>query len=129
MNPLWLAISKLRRGKLDDSIQICDELLAQNNADQAAWFIKCKAVIKQNYIDDVELDEEGVAEALLDENAVASMPRLSILLNFYVMTIKLLLKCVRPGTSLSAPQTSAKGSGVYDQGTRPVSQSGTNFES
>lgn len=36
---------------------------------------KCRAVIKQNYIDDIELDEEGVAEMLLDENALASMPR------------------------------------------------------
>ena len=31
--------------------------------------------MKQNYIDDIELDEEGVAEMLLDENNVASMPR------------------------------------------------------
>lgn len=30
----------------------------------------------------------------------------------------------RPGTSLSTPQTSSKGSGSYDQGVRPVSQSG-----
>jgi tetratricopeptide repeat protein 8 len=37
--------------------------------------VKCKAVIKQNYIDDIELDEEGIAEMLLDENAMASMPR------------------------------------------------------
>jgi hypothetical protein len=36
---------------------------------------KCRAVIKQNYIDDIEMDEEGVAEMLLDENALASMPR------------------------------------------------------
>ena len=42
---------------------------------QAAWITKCKAVIKQNFIDDIELDEEGVAEMLLDENALASMPR------------------------------------------------------
>jgi len=34
-------------------------------------------VIKQNFIDDIELDEEGVAEMLLDENALASMPRYS----------------------------------------------------
>ena len=43
-------------------------------ADSAAWFVKCKAVIKQNY-SDVELDEVSFAELLLDENAVASMPR------------------------------------------------------
>lgn len=38
---------------------------------------KCRAVIKQNYIDDIEMDEEGVAEMLLDENALAAMPRLN----------------------------------------------------
>lgn len=66
---------------------------------------KCKAVIKQNYLDDIELDEEGVAEMLLDENAVASLPR--------------------PGTSLSAPQTSSStNKGSYDPAIRPVSQSG-----
>ncbi len=37
--------------------------------------MKCRAVVKQNYIDDIELDEEGVAEVLMDENAVASVPR------------------------------------------------------
>jgi tetratricopeptide repeat protein 8 len=75
MDPLWLAQSKLRRGKLEECIALCDDLLSRNPQDQAAWFIKCKAVIKQNYIDDIELDEEGVAELLLDENALASMPR------------------------------------------------------
>lgn len=103
MDPLWLAMSKLRRKKLDECIEICDQVLAQNPVDQAAWMIKCKAVIKQNYIDDIELDEEGVAEMLLDENALASMPR--------------------PGTSLNTPQTANKSAG-YDQGMRPVSASG-----
>lgn len=42
---------------------------------QAAWMTKCRAFIKQNYIDDIELDEESVAELLLDENAIASVPR------------------------------------------------------
>ena len=37
--------------------------------------VKCKAVIRQNYIDDIELDEESVADIVMDENAVASMPR------------------------------------------------------
>jgi hypothetical protein len=60
------------------SKNICDKstnFYALKNRIQAAWTVKCKAVIKQNFIDDIELDEEGVAEMLLDENAVASMPR------------------------------------------------------
>jgi hypothetical protein len=32
-------------------------------------------VIKQNYIDDIELDEEGIAEVMMDENAMAAVPR------------------------------------------------------
>mmetsp|Transcript_18547 Transcript_18547/g.18628 ORF Transcript_18547/g.18628 Transcript_18547/m.18628 type:complete len:502 (+) Transcript_18547:215-1720(+) len=104
MDPLWKAMSKLRRGHYEDCIEVCDELLGANPGDQAAWFIKCKATIKMNYIDDIELDEEGVAEMLLDENAVASMPR--------------------PGTSLNAPQGTARGAGQFDQGMRPVTQSG-----
>ena len=96
IDPLWLAMSKLRRGKLEECINICNELLAANPGDQvrimsfnffleiwiksvyllkAAWVTKCKAVTKQNFIDDIELDEEGVAEMLMDENAMASVPR------------------------------------------------------
>eukprot|EP01038_Epipyxis_sp_PR26KG_P007096 gene7096-9682_t len=104
LDPLWLAMSKLRRGKLDECIKLCDEMLAQNPGDQAAWMTKCKAVIKQNYIDDIELDEEGVAEMLMDENAMASVPR--------------------PGTSLNSAQTASKVGSSYDPVVRPVSQSG-----
>jgi tetratricopeptide repeat protein 8 len=75
MDPLWSALSKLRRGKYELCIAACDEILAENPGDQAAWMCKCRAVIKQNFIDDIELDEEGVAEMLMDENALAAMPR------------------------------------------------------
>jgi hypothetical protein len=34
MDPLWLANSKLRRGKLDEAINICNEILANNPGDQ-----------------------------------------------------------------------------------------------
>lgn len=105
MDPLWLAQSKLRRDRLDECIALCDELLSRNPGDQAAWFIKCKAVLKKNFIDDIELDEESMAEVLLDENAVASTPR--------------------PGTSLHTPKTGgSSSSGSYDPGIRPMTNSG-----
>jgi len=105
MDPLWLAMSKLRRGKLEECTKICDDILTTNPSDQAAWAIKCKALIKQNYIDDIELDEEGIAEVMMDENALASVPR--------------------PGTSLHTPQVNSRGGGgSYDQAVRPVSSSG-----
>lgn len=103
MDPLWLAMSKFRRYRIDECIAICDELLAANPNDQAAWVLKCKATTKQSFIDDIEMDEQGVAEMLLDENALAAVSR--------------------PGTSLSAPQTASKGSS-FNPAMRPVSQSG-----
>jgi hypothetical protein len=34
MDPLWLAMSKLRRGRLDECIAACDVILSQNPGDQ-----------------------------------------------------------------------------------------------
>lgn len=42
---------------------------------QAVWLLRCKALGLQNAIDDTEVEEDGVAELLLDDNATASMPR------------------------------------------------------
>jgi hypothetical protein len=42
---------------------------------QAVWFLKCRALTEKSWIDDTEMEEEGVAEVLLDENATASAPR------------------------------------------------------
>lgn len=58
-----------------------------------------KALTLQLYVDDIETEEEGIAESLLDNYMIASMPR--------------------PGTSLKNPGTSAVG-----QGFRPKTQSG-----
>lgn len=103
VNNLWLAMSKFRRGKMEECIKLCDLILSENPRDEAAWFLKCKALTKQAYMDDIELDEEGIAEMLLDENAISQV--------------------ARPGTSLSTPQVGNK-SGGFDQGIRPMSQSG-----
>eukprot|EP00343_Euplotes_focardii_P012078 CAMPEP_0205834588 /NCGR_PEP_ID=MMETSP0206-20130828/50864_1 /ASSEMBLY_ACC=CAM_ASM_000279 /TAXON_ID=36767 /ORGANISM="Euplotes focardii, Strain TN1" /LENGTH=177 /DNA_ID=CAMNT_0053141653 /DNA_START=112 /DNA_END=646 /DNA_ORIENTATION=+ len=56
----------------------------------------------KNYIDDLEIDEEGVADLLMDDNAMATAPR--------------------PGTSFSRPGSSSNG-GV-SQNMRPMSNSG-----
>lgn len=58
-----------------------------------------RALTLQVYVDDIESEEEGIAETLLDNYAISSMPR--------------------PGTSLKNPGTSYTGQGV-----RPKSQSG-----
>lgn len=53
---------------------------------QAVWYLKCRALTLKNWIDDTEIEEEGVAEMLMDDNAIA--------------------QCPRPGTSLARPMTS-----------------------
>jgi len=58
-----------------------------------------RALTLQVYVDDIESEEEGIAETLLDNYAISTMPR--------------------PGTSLKNPGTSYTGQGV-----RPKSQSG-----
>ncbi|CAJ1442973.1 unnamed protein product [Effrenium voratum] len=103
LNPFFRAVSRFRQRRWDECIDLCTELLEQNPRDQAAWFLKCRALTSKQWIDDVEIDEEGVADLLLDENAVAQAPR--------------------PGTSLNRPLTRDTGGGPT-QVVRPVSASG-----
>mmetsp|Transcript_21676 Transcript_21676/g.35870 ORF Transcript_21676/g.35870 Transcript_21676/m.35870 type:complete len:504 (-) Transcript_21676:149-1660(-) len=104
MDPLYYAASKFRRRKFDDCINICTELLGRNPYDQAVWYLKAKALTSKSWIDDTEVEDEGVAELLMDENNTAQLPR--------------------PGTSLNRPLTHASGSGVPNQGVRPVTNQG-----
>ncbi|XP_046847761.1 tetratricopeptide repeat protein 8-like [Xenia sp. Carnegie-2017] len=101
MDPLFLALSLFRRRKFEESSALCTELLKKNPFDQAAWCLKTRALTEQVYVDEVEVDEEGLAEVLMDDNSVAQLPR--------------------PGTSLKNPGT---GIGAPTPGVRPMSQSG-----
>ncbi|KAJ8871108.1 hypothetical protein PR048_027412 [Dryococelus australis] len=100
MDPLYLALSLFRRRRYEECASICTELLVKNPYDQAVWTLKLTALTEQVYVDDIEAEEEGIAEALLDNDAVAQMPR--------------------PGTSLRTPGT-AVGSRPKTQAGRPVS--------
>ena len=62
---------------------------------QGAWMLKMHALTEQLYVDEVDIDEEGIAETLMDSNAIANVPR--------------------PGTSLKQPST---GSGAISRGVR-----------
>ena len=103
---VWLALSRLRRRQFDKCVDLCTELLEQNPYDQAVWYIKCRALTLRAWVDDTEMEEEGVADILLDDNAVAQAPR--------------------PGTSLARPlsSTASASAGVPDQGVRPITAAG-----
>jgi len=57
--------------------------------------LKMRALTEQLYVDEVDIDEEGIAETLMDNNAIANVPR--------------------PGTSLKQPSTE---SGAISRGVR-----------
>eukprot|EP00818_Percolomonas_sp_WS_P002291 CAMPEP_0117443152 /NCGR_PEP_ID=MMETSP0759-20121206/4543_1 /TAXON_ID=63605 /ORGANISM="Percolomonas cosmopolitus, Strain WS" /LENGTH=512 /DNA_ID=CAMNT_0005235109 /DNA_START=61 /DNA_END=1599 /DNA_ORIENTATION=+ len=102
-----LALSRFRRRRFDDAIEISSNMLEKNYADQALWFIKCRSLTAKNFVDDTDLEDEGVAEILLEDNAMASAPR--------------------PGTSIHRPTTTASGrtsAMASRQGARPTTQSG-----
>lgn len=116
MNPAFLALSRLRRRRYDECINLCTGLLEKNHYDQQAWWIKMRGLTLKSYVDDtgaqrlmtvakcpdcvhtaqaslffpclVEMEEEGIAEILMDDNAMQAAPR--------------------PGTSLNRPGTQAR---------------------
>lgn len=59
--------------------------------------LKMRSLTEQLYVDEVDVDEEGIGEAMMDENAIANVSR--------------------PGTSLKQPGT---GAGAPSRGVRCV---------
>lgn len=96
MDLFIVAMSRFKRRKYDSTIELCDQMLEVNPNDQAAWTLKCQSLTKKQYIDDLELDEEGVGDILLDDNIISSS--------------------ARPGTSFQRPLSSRGG----DQSMNPV---------
>ena len=86
---MHLALSRLRRRKFDGAIEVATELLSRNALDQQVWWIKCRALTNKNWIDEGELEEEGLGELLLDDNSTAQI--------------------ARPGTSFARPETTCVG--------------------
>lgn len=103
-DPVWLAMHHFNRGEYEACAARCTELLAANPLDQAVWCLKTRALTMSAYVDDLDFEEEGAADVLLDENATAALPR--------------------PGTSLSRPKTQANTPGLPGMGMRPISASG-----
>eukprot|EP00940_MAST-03C_sp_MAST-3C-sp2_P001179 g1179.t1 len=101
IDPVWMAMSKLRRRRYEEAIQCCTDVLEENPRDKAVWILKCRSLTLRDWVEDVDtVEEEGIGDLLLDDNVVASVPR--------------------PGTSLLRPMTSAR----IGQAVRPVDASG-----
>uniref|UniRef100_A0AAY4AQS2 Tetratricopeptide repeat protein 8 n=1 Tax=Denticeps clupeoides TaxID=299321 RepID=A0AAY4AQS2_9TELE len=73
MDPLFLAWSYFRRRKFQRCADICTKVLEDSPYDQATWSLKTRALTEMVYIDEVDVDQEGIAEMMLDENAIAQV--------------------------------------------------------
>ncbi|NXF39456.1 TTC8 protein, partial [Nyctibius bracteatus] len=118
--PLFQAWSYFRRRKFRQCSELCSQLLERPPGEQvagpgreaggggwpgreaAAWSLKTRALTEMVYVDEIDMDQEGIAEMMLDENAIAQV--------------------ARPGTSLKLPGTSQGGG--PSPAVRPVTQSG-----
>lgn len=103
MDPLHYALSLYRRRRHEKCIEICNAGLEKDPHNQLMWCLKLKCITEQTYVDDLETDEEGIAETLMDENRIA--------------------ETARPGTSLRTAATSLARQST-SQAIRPVTQSG-----
>lgn len=102
MDPMFLAWSYFRRRKFQFCADICTQLLDENAYDQAAWSLKTRALTEMVYVDEVDVEQEGIAEVMLDDSSIAQI--------------------ARPGTSLKLPGVNQGGGPSL--AVRPMSQSG-----
>lgn len=104
MDPLFKALSLYRRRKFEESANVCSHELTKNPFDQAFWSLKMQCLTRQIYVDDVEADEEGIAESVLSDEVIADV--------------------ARPGTSLKTAAVNRMTGMTTSQAIRPVTQSG-----
>jgi tetratricopeptide repeat protein 8 len=101
MEKFALALSRFRRNKYDECIVLCDEMLKLNPEDLAVQLLKTHVIRRKNYIDDLEVDEMGLGETLLDDHKITNLnrPGTSMSLN----TSKGISPMVRPSSSSGRP--------------------------
>ena len=68
-----MAQSLLRRRKLEECVEACGVMLEDNPRDEAAWYLKIRALSEQLYVEETDAEEEGIAELLMDDTAIAEV--------------------------------------------------------
>ena len=75
MDPVFMAFSLFRRYKYQECVDCCSKILEINPYDESVWSLKTRALTEQVQVDDVEADEEGIADVVLDDNTIRAVPR------------------------------------------------------
>ncbi|KAI6228712.1 hypothetical protein M3Y99_01198200 [Aphelenchoides fujianensis] len=101
LDSFYLATLYFRMNKIDESSAECTKILEKNPLDQAAWSLKLACFTEEVFVDELENDEAGLADAYMDDHAIVTG--------------------ARPGTSLNRPVTDAAGP---SPAVRPRTQSG-----
>ena len=72
---------------------------------QAFWCLKMRCLTEQVYIDDLEADEEGIAESLMDEHSIATVARPGTSLRMATARPTQTSQAIRPVTASGRPLT------------------------
>ena len=93
MDPVFMAFSLFRRHRCpkyfpmyniqdylhflryEECVESCTKLLDQNPYDEQIWSLKTRALTEQVHVCDVEADEEGIVDVVLDDNTIRAVPR------------------------------------------------------
>ena len=94
MDPVFMAFSLFRRHRYtifqsqshydidiyilcryEECVESCTKLLEQNPYDEQIWSLKTRALTEQVHVCDVEADEEGIVDVVLDDNTIRAVPR------------------------------------------------------
>ncbi|XP_036706904.1 tetratricopeptide repeat protein 8-like isoform X2 [Balaenoptera musculus] len=100
MEPLLLAWSYFRHRKFQLCADLCMQMLEKSPYDQAARILKARALNEVVYIEEIDVDQEGIAGMILNKNA----------------------QVPRPGTSLKLPGSNQTGG--PSPAVRPITQAG-----
>ena len=72
MDPSFVALAQLRRRKLKDCVETCDEILRTKElGDLPSMILKYRALSSDIVADETELEEDGMAEVMLDDSNTA----------------------------------------------------------
>jgi tetratricopeptide repeat protein 8 len=61
VHPVYLAHSRLRRRRFDDTVDLCSDLLSENALDQQVWYLKVRALTMRTWFDDTELEGGAIS--------------------------------------------------------------------
>ncbi|XP_060865064.1 tetratricopeptide repeat protein 8 [Metopolophium dirhodum] len=111
LDTFYSACMDLRKHNYDKCIESCTIILSKNPYDQAAWALKMRALTEQLSIDDIEAEEEGIADSYFNSDAIAENARVGTSLRTAQDTSNQRPRTVggRPLSGIVRPSTSSAG--------------------